>query len=102
MNKKGNAGWVWIIIIILIIAGWLIINNVYVTVYSQKETSGVYTCENGLVKQATGGLLGTVEQGLDAVVCMAYPDSQASVACENNTAMVYCKVTIYQKFFSTK
>lgn len=101
--KKGESGvWVVIIILVVLVAGWLVINNVYVTVYSEKASTNSYYCENGLIKQKEGGLVGMIGTSIETMSCYAFPNSRYEIVCENNVPVLHCKVTIYQRFFATQ
>ena len=103
MNQKGLSGVViGIIILIILIIGWLIINNVYVTTYSEKVSTTSYSCENGLIKQKEGGMVGILGTAIETMSCNAFPNSRYEIICENNIPILHCKITIYQKFFATQ
>ncbi|OYT41222.1 hypothetical protein B6U80_01820 [Candidatus Pacearchaeota archaeon ex4484_26] len=100
MNKK--AEWRgWLIFINVLVVGWLIINNVYIVYKTEKiNTPNVY-CENNVVKQEYGGLIGSLSGTLVSLYCMDYLNSKYSLSCnENDEVIITCKTTIYSRFFS--
>lgn len=101
MNKRGQI-YFYLIIIAIIVGGWLIINNVYVS-YKHEElgiyNSNYYTCENNTVIKTNN--LGAVDTA--KLACLAYTGYQKyKLSCENDIIMVTCYTTINNKFFATK
>jgi len=101
-NKKGQIA-LYIILIIIVVCGWLFINNIYIPYRSEEVSQSGYHCENKVVVKENGGLLGSLMAFGPAFSCSDYLNSRWSLSCnENNKLILTCKTTIYTRYFSTE
>ena len=102
-NQKGLSGItivLIVIILVILVASGFIINNIYVSVYSEKANNYTYSCENGILTQQDGGLISVIRNAVETLPCRNFPNSKPKIDCENNIPTLNCQVTIYQKLFS--
>ena len=93
---------IWILVIIVV--GYLIVNNVYVTYETKNMMDGNAYCSNNtlLLRNDMYGDAKNEFNTWNSITCLKYITSKCKPVCENNAPVCKCQATIMNMYFTPK
>ena len=102
MNKKAEGGIV--VLIIILVAGYLIANNVSITYKTEKVEYPDAYCKDGNV-MIKKNMMGIAELGFStmaSLTCIEYRTARCFPSCVGDDVVCKCKATIRNIYFDNK